>query len=233
MQNMNPPGISPSRVIAKCTASSMTYGEDTDAFYGLFYVNDTLYKDCEQLNGTSDSRLDDLNSRYFPCFCVKSDGSSNIRWPLKSDINAMLPYCNSIIASLEPLVYGGYSVFESAIYDDYDGIRIANGSNLSDTTCHYNDYYCSNTGNSKKNRTLVGHKEDGTFFLVCADRTTMTLPVAAKMMVDLGCDYAVNMDGASATQMRVASGYTNGYTAGKMTVGGTNYYGSCVCVYIV
>ena len=26
--------------------------------------------------------------------------------------------------------------------------------------------------------------------------------------------------------MRVATGYTNGYTAGKMTSGGTDYYGT-------
>jgi len=51
--------------------------------------------------------------------------------------------------------------------------------------------------------------------MVYADTATMTLRVGAKLMFDLGCDYVASLDGGGAVQMRVASGYTNGYTAGK------------------
>ncbi|HBD64444.1 MAG TPA: hypothetical protein DC038_08425 [Clostridiales bacterium] len=85
----------------------------------------------------------------------------------------------------------------------------------------------------KYNRTFLGHKSDGSFFFVCCDSTTMDLRVGAKLMCDLECDFAVNEDGASATQMRVAEGYSGTYTAGKMTAGGTDYYGTCCCAYNV
>ena len=69
-------------------------------------------------------------------------------------------------------------------------------------------------------------------YLVCG----MDLRVAAKMMADLGCDYAVNMDGSSAIRMRVASGYTNGVKDPGQVCGNNNtkqdYYGTASCVYL-
>lgn len=236
MENMNPPGISATKVIAKCTAGAMDYGETGGAFYGTYYVDGTLYRECEKMTGPTDSRLDTLWLRDFPWFCVKTDNTVNIRWPLKAGVAPTLPYCSSIIAALNPLVYGGKNVFSTTIKDTYDDMQIANGNKLKDETCHYNDALCGNSGNSRRNRTLLGYKAGGTygtFFMVCLASDTITLPTAARLMMDLGCDYAVNEDGATATQMRVASGYSGSYSPGQMTAGGTDYYGACICAYLV
>lgn len=244
MSYMNPSGISSSNVIAKTNAGSMQYGQTGFAFYGTFYQNGTLYKNGIQASGPLDSIFDQypypLGSQSNPLFCIKTNGAVNIRWPLtKNDLQTMLPYCQSIIAASEPLVYNSTSVFETAVYDAYDGIRIADWGNLSSTLCHYNDEFCNYSGGSQALRTMLGHKPDGSYFMVCADSSdfnsnnAMNLRVAAKLMCDLGCDYAVNLDGGGAVQMRVASGYTNGYTAGKMTTGGTDYYGTAVCAYLL
>ena len=81
----------------------------------------------------------------------------------------------------------------------------------------------------------MGHKANGAFVLVCT-WCGMDLRVAAKMMADLGCDYAVNMDGSSAIRMRVASGYTNGVKDPGQVCGNNNtkhdYYGTASCVYL-
>lgn len=58
----------------------------------------------------------------------------------------------------------------------------------------------------------------------------------AKLMCDLGCDYAINLDGSTPSQMRVANGYLNnvsGVSAGKVTTTGSDntYYGTAVVAY--
>lgn len=41
------------------------------------------------------------------------------------------------------------------------------------------------------------------FLTVCADTATMTLRVGAKLMSNLGCDYAASLGGGGAVQMRI------------------------------
>lgn len=232
MENMNPPGVSSSKVIAKINGNPMEYGQYNDAFYGLYYVNSTLYMDGKQLSGTSDTALNKLHHRYYPCFCVKTDGTVNIRWFTKDNLATALPYCNSIIGSAHPLVFNSMSVFESVVKDDVEGIRIADWSQLDNTDYHFNNGICGGTAAYSANRTFLGHKADGSFFMVCFDVSGIDLRSGAKLMVDLGCDYAVSMDGGGAVKMRVADNYTNGYPSGQMTSGGTEYYGTAVCAYL-
>ena len=237
MKNMNPPGISPSKVIAKINATPMIYGKDKDAFYGLYYVNSTLYKDCKKLTGTSDPSLDNLHKRYYPCLCVKKDEKTDeavkVRWFTKANLPIALPYCSSIIGTAHPLVYNSNSVFENVVYDDeVPSMRIADWNNLDSGLNRFNNEICGKSAASNTNRTFIGYKPDGSFLMVCADTARMNLRVGAKLMVDLECKYACNEDGATGVKMRVASGYTNGHTAGQMTSGGTDYYGSAICAYL-
>lgn len=232
LSDMNVSGISASQIVAKTNAGGMeSYGFSGDSFYGFYYVNGTLYMDGVQLSGTTDSRLTNLHSRYFPSFCIKKDGSANIRWFNSSNLSTALPYCNAIIGSCHPLVYAGKSVFESAVYDTSDGIRIADWNDLNNSSYHYNDAIAEYRSNVALNRAFLGHRPDKSFLMVITD--TMDLRIGAKLMVDLGCDYAVNLDGSNAAQMRVAPGYTNGFAAGKVTNNGSNYtyYGTAVCAY--
>jgi len=234
MANMNANGVLASKVVAKCTASPMTYYQTGDAFYGMYYtVNSQLWADNYQITGGIPNYPNKANN-YYPAFCIKKDGTAKIRWFQNStSLAAAAPYCSAIIAGAHPLVYGSLSVFESTVYSTDDAyLRIADWGNIDSTAYHFNNAICSNTAKSNKSRVLFGHKPDGSYIMVCADSATMDLRVAAKLMCDLGCDYAINEDGAMATQMRVASGYSGTYTAGKMTTGGTDYYGACICAYL-
>ena len=49
--------------------------------------------------------------------------------------------------------------------------------------------------------------------MVCVD-SGMPLKAAAALMVDLGCDFAVNMDGGGSTEMRIKDGYGAGGPCG-------------------
>lgn len=118
---------------------------------------------------------------------------------------------------------------------DDDKRIIADWDDLNNTNYHHNNTLANGSTTSKSNRTLLGHKANGAFVLVCT-WCGMDLRVAAKMMADLGCDYAVNMDGSSAIRMRVASGYTNGVKDPGQVCGNNNtkhdYYGTASCVYL-
>ena len=128
------------------------------------------------------------------------------------------------------------SRFLYSVRDKDDDKRIiADWDDLNNTNYHHNNTLANGSTTSKSNRTLLGHKANGAFVLVCT-WCGMDLRVAAKMMADLGCDYAVNMDGSSAIRMRVASGYTNGVKDPGQVCGNNNtkhdYYGTASCVYL-
>ena len=57
----------------------------------------------------------------------------------------------------------------------------------------------------------------------------MSVETAANMMQDLGCDFAVNMDGGSCSEMRIASGYG---PAGYVTIQGGTLLNTAVCAYV-
>ncbi|MCX8130244.1 MAG: phosphodiester glycosidase family protein [Clostridia bacterium] len=223
--------------VAKVNGNVMqSYGSSGTSFYGLGYVNGVLYQDGKKLNSASD--VTGLHSQYYPCFVVKNNDTATVRWfSNTSALSTALPYIKFMMPSTNCLVYDSKSVFEStAVYDEYDGgLRIADWNNLSNPNYHNNYNTAVDHGTSANTRTFIGHKKDGSFILVVVDSTGngMNFKVGAQLMVDLECDYAVNLDGSDASQMRVASGYTNGATAGKVTTNGSNYtyYGSAFCIY--
>lgn len=119
-----------------------------------------------------------------------------------------------IISGQHCLVHAGKSVFESTCYS-YEGLTIADRGNLENKYNHHNEKLGGYESKQPRARTFFGHSTDGACCLVVvegdADATGkpgvngMTLKIAARLMCDLGCDFAINMDGGRPTQMRVAS----------------------------
>ncbi|MDF2986826.1 MAG: hypothetical protein K0R50_2336 [Eubacterium sp.] len=106
--NMVPPGISESKVIAKTNAAAMEqYYQAGQAFYGIYYVDGTLYKSGSKVTSFSDPILDNLGPRDYPCFCLRNNGTVTVKWPTKSDIKATTAACSFIISGSNPLVYEG------------------------------------------------------------------------------------------------------------------------------
>ncbi len=229
---INPNGIAASKVVAKINGPDSDYNQNGALYNGTFYVDGEYYQNSKKIEPY---QWENANPwwRGRPTFCVKSDGSATIRWyENASALTTAANYCDSIIACCNPLVYDGKSIFEHVVISSAENgsHRLANWSNLNDSTCHFNSGYAG-SHKSKTNRTFLGHRSDGTFLFVCAVPATMDLRVGAKLMADLDCDYAVNMDGSGQVQMRVASGYTNGATAGRMTAGSHDYYGHVIAAY--
>lgn len=229
LSDMNPNGISGKAVIAKTNAAPLGGG---NSFYGIYYVAGQLY-----ISGyaTSTAGIPTLPANTYPAFCLKKDGSVNIRWFKDgNDVAKALIHCRCIIGAAHPLVYKGLSVLEDDIvYDEYTDRRIADWNNLTNPNYHFNDDICNGQAKIERPRTMFGYNPvQDKYYLVCTN-SGMNLRVGAKLMHDLGCEFAVNMDGGSATQMRVASGYTNGAAAGRVTsVAPDSYlYGTAICVH--
>lgn len=191
MASMNPPGIAANKVVAKTNAIGFeSYGPNGLSFLGWHYVNGEYYLSGKKLSGINDTELADYINfkpwRKYPTFCIKKDGSVTIRWMNHDRLKVAAPYCKTIMSAFHALVYKSQSVFESVVKDqDDDKVRIADWNDLANESYHH-----SNSVNAKSltNRTLLGHKTNGAFVLVCT-WCNMDLRVAAKMMVDLGCDY--------------------------------------------
>jgi len=165
--------------------------------------------------------------KYYPCFCVKTDGTATIRWFGSRDaLGTALQYCQYVIGSAHPLVYNSKCVFNERVYDS-DGILIYD-PNKTITNIRFNEGIGTGSNNSAI-RTLLGHKSNGTYVMVCTD-SQMNLKTAANMMQDLGCDYAVAMDGGTPVQMRIKSGYG---ADGKVTSNGGYTVNTAVCAYNV
>ena len=112
-----------------------------------------------------------------------------------------------------------------------DGYTVLNPNDYYDESCHYNRTHCGGRETQDIGRTFLGHKSDGSYLMVVCE--SMSLVKGSKLMADLGCDYAINLDGNGASQMRVSSQYLNnvsGVSAGKVTATGSDgtYYGTAV-----
>lgn len=150
-----------------------------------------------------------LAPKYYPSFCVKTDGTAAIRWfKDKATLETALPYCKCIIPSVHVLVFNGKCVFNEKVYDSESPslpIMDPNGTNTG-IDVRYNPGIGS--PGVDLIRTLLGHKSgnEGIYIMVSTD-AIMTCKAAANLMLDLGCDYAVNMDGNTPVQMRIKDGY--------------------------
>ena len=234
LSEMNPPLDVIGRaanVMAKTNGNVMgNTGTSGDAFYGIFYVNNQLYQNGESRT----SNAIDCSFRSYPCFCIKTDGSVVIRWfESNYKFSLALPYCKSIISGRAALVFDSQNVFEGSV-QSFDNHIIYNKDNSEDSTCHYNSSNFAGTLSNNNARTFLGHKSDGSFLMVVCE--SISILNGAKLMCDLGCDYAINLDGSTPSQMRVANGYLNnvsGVSAGKVTDTGRDdtYYGTAVVAY--
>ena len=242
LANMNPVMASPKDIIAKTNGNMFEYNKDL--FYGFFYQgpDHELYIDMTRYESPDDIpsscvMFTDWSPKYWPSFCVKNDGTAAIRWFSSKDaLLGALPYCECVIASVHALVFDGKSVYNEDVYDQ-DGVLIYDryGDNK-DTSTRHNPNNGSPT--FATGRTLLGHKagNDGVYIMVCTNNSSsypnskMNCEVASNLMLDLGCDYAVNMDGGSPLEMRIIDGYgangrgtVNSYTAPLFTA---------VCAYL-
>lgn len=210
---INPEPIPASSVIAKTNANMHDYNANN--FYGFFYQGNShqMYIDgtayWSSTIPTNSVMFTDFSPKYWPSFCVKNDGTAAIRWfKDKNSLLAALPYCKCVFGSVHTLVFNGRCVFNESVYDGESPSKLImnpTGSNTG-TNVRYNPNIGRPTNNEF--RTLLGHKagNEGIYFMVATD-ANMTCKVAANLMLDLGCDYAVNMDGSSPVQMRIKDGY--------------------------
>ena len=234
LSEMNPPLDVIGRaanVMAKTNGNVMgNTGTSGDAFYGIFYVNNQLYQNGESRT----SNAIDCSFRSYPCFCIKTDGSVVIRWfESNYKFSLALPYCKSIISGSAALVFDSQNVFEGSV-QSFDNHIIYNKDNSEDSTCHYNSSNFAGTLSNNNARTFLGHKSDGSFLMVVCE--SISILNGAKLMCDLGCDYAINLDGSTPSQMRVSKNYLNnvpGASAGKVTTTGSDstYYGTAITAY--
>ena len=264
MSTMNPDGISGTKVIAKVNGNMKDYKSSGIRFYGLFKVNGKLYKQGELMNGTSDSRLKtymgkDSYFRYYPCMAIKkSSKAASIHW-FSTDTGGSLyniktqsPQYDVLISGMHCLVHNSKPVFETETDDPYkknfgivyswEGVRIADWNKLDNAYNHHGHGYGNGEETGAIQRTLFGHKSDGSFLLVCVGNSSgngIDLRTAARLMYDLGCDYALNMDGSSPMQMRVSPTYggpTNGKDVTCMQPDNNGvsqqYLGSAICAYL-
>lgn len=220
LSDMNPNGVSTTQ--AKVNGSTMeTFRKVGTSFYGLYYFNGVLYKDGEIVpkgfaNPTLANPDSGLNQSYFPSFCIAKNNTVSIKWPsTTADFLDLKKNCATIISGQHPVVYNNKTVFENK-----STLRSLDDKSLIWDHFHETSGYI----NKRVNRTLVGHRTDGSFVLVCG--IYMTLKTAGQLMKDLGCDYAVNMDGGPGTQMRITG-------IGRVTPEKSdyNYYGSAVVIF--
>ena len=228
---MNPATVSSNNVIAKVNGCMFDYNSSN--FYGFFYqgsgypmyVEGVSYTNYSDIPSTSWMYTD---SKYYPSFCVKSDGSATIRWFANSSaLSAALPYCSYIMGSAHPLVYNSKCVFNESVQDS-DGVTIFSSTNIG---TRFNEGIGTGSTYTSK-RTLLGHipyyGNTGTYIMVCTD-TAMLLGTAANLMQDLGCDYAVAMDCGTPYEMRIKSGYG---ADGKVTSDAGHILNTAVCAYV-
>lgn len=224
--NLNPTGISSGKVIAKTNAGM--YHLKNKEFYGIYYLGGTnLYINGTKFTSAPASSTAYTDGRFWPSFCVKKDGTANIRWfSSQAKLKAAMDASTGIISSAQALVFRGSNVFETATYDgETNSMLIYDGRNYD------NKQRYMNVGRPTTNdeRTMLGHKagSDGIYFMVCAKG--LTIPNCAKVMKLLGCDYAVALDGGSPSQMRIKNGYG---ADGEVTSGRHDDLFTGVCAYL-
>lgn len=225
LKNMNANGIDKSRTIAKINGNVMG---GNAGFFGWFYADGKLYKQGEECTTGSYG----YGFRDFPTFCIKDDDSVIIRWFTSAQkLSVAMAHCVSMISGTAALVYNGMSVFENDVNSEDSNILIVNRTNYEDTNCHFNTSLSLYSGSGEKAiRTILGYCSDKTYYLVVVE-SSITLRDCAKMMEDLGCDFALNLDGNYKSQMRVAPNYTNSVTNAGYNLNSTTTYGSAVVAY--
>lgn len=228
LSKMTPTRPEAQNVIAKTNACM--FDRPTSRFLGFFYQgpNEPMYINGKAFTTAPSSSSMYSDIKFWPSFCVKKDGSATIRWfSSRDDLNTALRYCDYVIGACHPLVYDSKCVFNEYVRepDALGGRMLYDIANPDSPGSRFN------TGidmTPDAQRTLLGHKSNGAFVMVATDGY-MSVETAANMMQDLGCDFAVNMDGGSCSEMRIASGYG---PAGYVTIQGGTLLNTAVCAYV-
>lgn len=101
LSQLNPLSVSPSNVIAKTNGCMYEYYENK--FYGFFYQGsgNPMYINGTKYTTLPTSSIMYTDPKYFPSFCIKSDGTATIRWfSSKDDAEMALQYCDYVIGRL-------------------------------------------------------------------------------------------------------------------------------------
>ena len=225
LADMSPAAIQASKVIAKVNGGFFDF--NTSTFYGLFYqgenlpiyVNGVAYQNVNSIPTSSYLFVD----RYWSTLCVKNDGSATIRWfSNNADLSEELEDTTYTFSGAQTLVFNRKCVYSENVYDQ-NGILIYN-RNSPGTNDHFNPNYPT-VGHY---RTLIGHLYTGNYIFVATD-CYMPVDVAAYFMQDIGCDYALNMDGSLSSEMRIKDGYG---ASGRVTGHEGRILNTAVCAYI-
>ena len=162
--------------------------------------------------------------RYNPSFCIDNAGKVSIEWPQyvhnsdsRDTARALMNKYRTIFGGGHCLVYDSKPVFEDTPVRSRHGVAIADWRDLRNANNHHNAVIGGTNCRISRRRTFLGHHRDGYFLLVCVEgrlsgdqviRTDhppttfgMNLQGGARLMADLGCDYAINMDGGTPVQM--------------------------------
>lgn len=230
MSSLIPPAavMAKSKIIGRTNGNFMDTDKPSEAtgekasFYGVFHQYGVLNKDGHvgiTLNDPSILYFLGEGStgwhRYSPALCIASNGSAKIHWFSTKDTAPRMTIAKAIqqyqviVSGQHCMVYGGKSVFDN-IVNSAEGKRIADWTNLANKEYHHNEDVGGGNSKRRRARTFFGHAPSGHCFMVCvagsedwgtAPGAGMDLKEGARLMLDLGCDYALNMDGGSPTQM--------------------------------
>ncbi len=231
LSELNPASVSANKVIAKTNACMYEYG--INQFYGFFYqgAGYPMYFNQYAYDAVPDNHPMYTTHNYWPSFCVKKDGTSAIRWfESAQDLRTALPYCKCVIAAAHPLVFNGKCVLNERVTDNEPSKSlIYDPQNPNNENLRFKITAGAPMG--KRKRTLLGHLKgvSGQYIMVCTD-SAMTIKVAANMMQDMNCDYAVALDGGTPSQMRIKSGYG---ANGKVTANPGAPLHTAVCAHLV
>lgn len=183
--------------------------------------------------------------RYSPSFCIAPNMTANIHWISHQGGNQRITLAqaqsryNRIIPGMHCLVHNSRPVFDIRSYS-WEGVTIAdwsrtlNSDGLHNIWNHHNHRLGSENCRRYRRRTLLGHVRSNNSFLMVVvegvddwgDHTGsgMDLRTASRFMFDMGCDYAINLDGGTPSQM---------YTGNTRRYGGPvgHPVGSTVCAF--
>jgi hypothetical protein len=192
---------------------------------GQFRIDGAAYTSASSIPSLSIAFND---TQYYPSFCIKSDGTANIRWFANSStLQNAVQYCDFIIPSAHPLVFNSQCVMNVSVQDsESTSLLIYDINNPASEGDRFNSGIGSYT--STVVRTCLGHKSNKTYLLVSTD-SGMNVKTAANLMYDLGCDYAAAMDASTPVEMRIKNGYG---ANGKVTSNAGTSMSQCVCAYI-
>ena len=231
LASLNPASVKADKVIAKTNACMYDY--DKDQFYGFYYQGEgyPMYFNQYRYTSVPDNHEMYTTHNYWPSFCVKKDGTAAIRWFESAQaLRTALPYCKCVIAGVHPLVFNKQCVLNERVIDNEPSKSLIYDPQ-NPSSVKYRFKATAGDPANKRKRTLQGHLKgvSGQYIMVCTD-CEMTIKVAANMMQDMLCDYAVALDGGTPSQMRIKSGYGAG---GKVTSGAGVALHTAVCAHLV